>query len=509
MMNIHKNKGRWKFTLYFSALVAFIIIIYYSNLLITNIAKEERKRVQIWADAISYRAELVNYTEKFFERIRIEERKRSEIFAQAIVKLNETTLEEDITFYSSIIEFNSTIPCFIVNSKGRIDFSANLPEEIARKRHISEIADYRATFDSIRIPYFNNEYVTFFYAESKIYTELRLVLNDLTQSFFKELVDNSASVPVIVTDENETFVVTFGKVDTAIINNPAKLSVLIAKMKSENTPIKIELPDLKTCYVFYQESSVLKQLRLFPFLQFSIVLIFAGVAYLLFSLARKSEQNQVWVGMSKETAHQLGTPISSLMAWTELLKEQNVDPVLINEMDKDVHRLMTIAQRFSKIGSLPELTDENLIEVIDSFLGYLQTRISKKVTVAFSKPQDRDILIPLNRYLFEWVIENLVKNSVDAMNGEGAIHIEIIEEQKVVHIDIRDSGKGISSQKQKQIFQPGYTSKERGWGLGLTLAKRIINEYHGGKLYVKSSTLDVGTVMRITLYKRVKPQIQK
>lgn len=502
-MNVNKHKGRWKFILYLSAFIAFMVIIYYSNLLISNIAKEERKRVQIWANAISYRAELMNYTEKFFDRIRIEEQKRVGIYAEAIQKLSEASLEdENLTFYVSIIEFNSTIPSIIANSNtGKIDVAVNVDPEIANKEYVSEIGNRIKEFNSINVPYYQGESVTVYYKESKIYTELRIVLDDLIRTFFQEMVINTASVPVIVTDENETFVVNYGNVDSVIIQNPAKRAALIAKMKNENTPIKIELPDLKTCYVFYQESSVLKQLRLFPFLQFFIVLIFAMVAYFLFSLFRKSEQNQVWVGMSKETAHQLGTPISSLMAWTELLKEQNVDPDLIKEMDKDVHRLMTIAQRFSKIGSLPELKKENVVEVIDSFLIYLQTRVSKKILIDFIKPSDPNIMIPLNRYLFEWVIENVVKNAVDAMDGKGSITISITQDPKVVHIDIQDVGKGMTSQKQKQIFQPGFTSKERGWGLGLTLARRIINEYHGGKLFVKSSTIDVGTVMRITLMK--------
>ncbi|MDL2296764.1 HAMP domain-containing histidine kinase [Bacteroidales bacterium OttesenSCG-928-B11] len=500
-MDVQENKGKWKLALYLSAFIAFIIVIYYSNLLVSNIAKEERNRVRIWADGISYKAELVNYTEKFFNRIREEERKRASIFAQAILKLDQASLDDDLTFYGSIIEFNSTIPCVVVSNSGEIIWAVNVEPEISRKQYIWQVEDYRNNFDSISISYDRNMTNTVFYKESKIYTELRSVLNDLIQSFFQEIVINSASVPVIVTDENETYVVEYGNIDSLIVCNPARLAEQIARMKDENAPIKIELPNLGTCYVFYQESSVLKQLRLFPFLLFFIVVIFAGVAYMLFSLARKSEQNRVWVGMSKETAHQLGTPISSLMAWTELLKEQNVDPTLIKEMDKDVHRLETIAQRFSKIGSLPELVEENLIEVIESFLSYLQTRVSKKISLEFIKPQNSNILIPMNRYLFEWVVENLVKNAIDAMDGEGVIFVELTAEQKVIHIDIRDCGKGISSQKQKQIFQPGYTSKKRGWGLGLTLARRIINEYHGGKLFVKSSSVNVGTVMRITMNK--------
>ena len=503
-MDIYGKKRRWKILLYLSAAIAFTVIVYYSNVLISNVSKEERRRVEIWADAVSYKAQLVNSTEKFFERIRVEEGKRAWLFAQAIKKINEIPLGEDLTFYASVISSNSTIPAILVGPDGKtIDAMLNVPPEYEGKKYIWEIENFGAHFDSIKIQHLENSYVTFYYQESLIYTDLRVVLNNLIQSFFQEVVINSASVPVVVTDKSERKVIAFGQLDSAKVHNPDILPKIIQKMKDENPPIIIELPDNQTCYVFYEESSVLKQLRLFPFLQFFIVLIFAGVAYLLFSVARKSEQNQVWVGMSKETAHQLGTPISSLMAWTEILKEENIDKSLIKEIDKDVHRLETIAQRFSKIGSLPELRDENLLDILEEFVVYLQTRISKKVKIELIIPKDKIILLPMNRYLFEWVVENLTKNAVDAMTGEGAIFIEVKEEAKVVHIDIQDSGKGIPQNKQKQIFVPGYTSKERGWGLGLTLAKRIIREYHKGKLFVKSSTLNVGTVMRITLRREV------
>ena len=205
--------------------------------------------------------------------------------------------------------------------------------------------------------------------------------------------------------------------------------------------------------------------------------------------------------MSKETAHQLGTPISSLMAWTEILRESEVDPTMVDEIDKDVKRLDTIAQRFSKIGSVPELKEENLVVVIRDFTSYLRTRISSKVSIIFDSENTPDIIIPLNRYLFEWVIENLCKNSVDAMDGCGTITIVVTDEPRHVHIDITDTGKGIPPKKQKTIFNPGYTSKSRGWGLGLTLARRIIKEYHKGKLFVKNSVVGEGTTMRITLNK--------
>jgi signal transduction histidine kinase len=278
--------------------------------------------------------------------------------------------------------------------------------------------------------------------------------------------------------------------------------ILLKTMKNVNLPIEIELPEQGTCYVFYKESTVLTRLRYFPFIQFIIILIFLVVAYLLFSYARKSEQNQVWVGMSKETAYQLGTPISALLAWNELLKENNVDETIITEIDKDLHRLETIAQRFSKIGSIPEFQPENIVTVLQDFVLYLQARLSKQIDIKFIIPENPEIIVPINRYLFEWVIENICKNSVDAIDGKGVILLNIIEEEKWVHIDISDTGKGISGQRQKSIFNPGYTSKKRGWGLGLTLAKRIIVEYHKGKLFVLKSLVGKGTTMRISLKKR-------
>ena len=503
-MNVYGKKRKWKFWLYGSAAVAFVIIIYFSNLLINNIAREERHRIEIWANAIAYKADLMKYTEKFFERIKVEEGKRASILAQAIQKVNDAGLEDDLTFFVDIITSNSTIPSIIVDPKGRINTAVNVDPEIQKLKYIRELSDYKETFDSIEIHYDPTnykEYVIIFYKESKIYSDLKIVLHNLIHSFFQEVVINSASVPVIVTDENEQTIVEFGNIDSAKIHNPQNLLKILEKMKRENQPIKIELPENTTYYVFYEESSVLNQIRLFYFFLSLIAIIFVGVAYLLFSVSRKSEQNQVWVGMSKETAHQLGTPISSLMAWNELLREQNVDNSIITEIDKDVTRLETIAQRFSKIGSVPELKPENLIEVIREFVAYLQTRIPKSAKIEIIANVNVALQIPLNRYLFEWVIENLCKNSIDAMNGKGTIFIEITEDKKCVYIDVKDTGKGIPSKKIKNIFNPGYTSKDRGWGLGLTLAKRIIKEYHKGKLFVKSSTLGIGTVMRISLKK--------
>lgn len=487
--------------LFGSATIIFFVFLFYSNQIIKNIAEEERQKVAVWADAITYKSALVNHTDKFFEEIRIEEGKRASILAQALQKVNEASPNEEITFYLNIITSNSTIPSIVVNENGEIDCAVNVDPEITELKNIHELGSRLSEYDSVIIPYYKSQYIIVYYKESQIYSNLRIMIDNLVQSFFQEVVINDASVPVIITDETMKNVLATGNIDTSLISNSQKCAALIEDMLSSNPPIEIEVPNQGKCYVLYEESLLLRQLRFFPFVQVLILLAFIIVAYLMFSASRKSEQNQVWVGMSKETAHQLGTPISSLLAWSELLKEDNVNETILMEINKDLNRLETIAQRFSKIGSVPELKPENIVQVIDEFVRYLQTRISKKVIIKFNHNGIEDLQIPINRYLFEWVIENMCKNSVDAMNGNGVIIIDLVDDKKVLHIDVSDTGKGIPSKNVKAIFKPGYTSKSRGWGLGLTLAKRIIEEYHKGKLFVKSSVIDYGTVMRITLKK--------
>lgn len=495
-------KSHWRWLLFASALLVFVFILYYSSKLINNIAQEERQRIEIWAGAITYKAQIVNETEHFFNSIRLEEGNHAALLAKAIKKVTEADLDEDLTFYQDIITSNSTVPTIIANMKGDIDAAVNVPDSISEMKNVSELGPDRGGFDSLRLTYYAHDYVTIYYKESKIYYDLHTVIDNLLQSFFQETVINSASVPVIITDSTKKHVINAGNIDSSILANPVSMAQKLESMKSGNEPIELDMADHGRCYVFYEESSVLKQLRYFPYIELGIVLIFIIVAYLLFSVSRKSEQNRVWVGMSKETAHQLGTPISSLMAWTELLKEMDVDPSISTEIGKDVHRLETIAQRFSKIGSAPVLEDTDIIPIIDDFTSYMQSRIPSLVSIKFNKPERESIVLPINRYLFEWVIENLIKNAVDAMDGQGAINIDIVEENKHVCIDVADTGKGIPAKLQRQIFKAGYTSKNRGWGLGLTLAKRIINDYHKGKLFVKSSVIGHGTVMRIQLKKK-------
>lgn len=254
-------------------------------------------------------------------------------------------------------------------------------------------------------------------------------------------------------------------------------------------------------YVCYDESLILKRLAAYPYIQLGVVLIFVVIAILALLYSKRAEQNKVWVGLSKETAHQLGTPISSLMAWVEILKETYPDDELIPEMNRDVERLQRVADRFSKIGSLPEPVSASMNTVLRNVVEYMDRRTSKKVEIECECPS-HEVMVSMNASLFEWVIENLCKNAVDAMEGKGRIILTLDEDDRMVVIEVTDNGKGIKKKDVKNVFKPGFTTKSRGWGLGLSLAKRIVEEYHKGKIYVKSSEVGVGTTFRIELRKK-------
>lgn len=271
-------------------------------------------------------------------------------------------------------------------------------------------------------------------------------------------------------------------------------------IRDDNPPIELDMT-LHKEYIYFGNSRLLDLLRYYPLFQLAVVLVFGLAAYLFFDASRRSEQNQVWVGLAKETAHQLGTPLSSLTAWVEYFKsDPQYDPEIVKELEKDVIRLDIITTRFSNIGSIPVLKPENIIETIETFMSYLQKRISTKVVFSLDNQLNQRNTVNVNRYLFEWVIENICKNAVDAMGGVGSLKITLSEtKNNKIAIDIKDSGKGISKQNLSKVFDPGFSTKKRGWGLGLTLAKRIIENYHDGKLFVKQSELNKGTTFRILL----------
>ena len=315
------------------------------------------------------------------------------------------------------------------------------------------------------------------------------------------IVSQNTTIPIIIVNPDGTF-----NSDANISYSEGRrqqvLTHELVKMKAYSEPIPIKISEETTQYLYFSESDILRNLRYYPFVQLVVIVIFILVAYFAFSATQRAEQNQVWVGMSKETAHQLGTPISSLMAWIELLKLQKVDENIISEFEKDTQRLEKITERFSKIGSRPELLSTNIVEVLTSTVSYLKTRSSQRVIFETSFDKNDVILVPMNAALFSWVIENLCKNAIDAMENHGNITLSLKEVHETVVLDITDTGKGVPKSQFKTIFQPGFSTKKRGWGLGLSLAKRIIENYHSGKIFIKWSETGKGTTFRIVLNKR-------
>lgn len=345
-----------------------------------------------------------------------EERNKMEVWAQAMQTLQEADETTDLSLVLSVIQGNKTIPVIVLNSDGEVMDCRNV--EIGAKDSTSYVADYG-----------HRMYKAGHY---------------------------------------------------------------------------IQIGDSVDCQlVCYDESTLLKRLSQYPYWQLGIVMIFVVVAIIALLASKRAEQNKVWVGLSKETAHQLGTPISSMMAWVEILKENYPDDELIPEMDKDVKRLELIAERFSKIGSLPEPVDASMNDVLARVTDYMARRTSKKVEIVRVLPE-REVVVKMNASLFEWVIENLCKNAVDAMEGRGKIVLSLYDEGQKVVVEVTDNGKGIRKKDIKNVFTPGFTTKKRGWGLGLSLAKRIVEEYHKGRIYVKSSELGVGTTFRIEMPKQVR-----
>jgi signal transduction histidine kinase len=502
-LNIYTRKKRWKWILFALAILIVSASLWYTNILVREIARDERNNIRIWADAIYQKAELVNYTDNFFNQIKEEERKRVELLAEAYQLITIVEESDVLNFFLTFIRENTTVPVILTDNRNKIknatniDFSQDTVEYL-KGRRLGEFMVH----PPVKIAYEGDKFDYLYYKDSKLFTELRVVIDDLIESFFSEIVLNSASVPVIITDSTKRHVLEYGLLDEKRAQDSLYVMETLAHMANDNEPIEIELSDKGKRYIFYQDSALLTRIMYFPYFQLGVIGLFLIIAYIFFSSARKSEQNQVWVGLAKETAHQLGTPLSSMIAWIELLKMDGQSNETVSELNKDVERLKKITERFSKIGSEPKLKDENIVHVIYDSVNYIKSRSSKKVNYRILQPKQSKISVPINLHLFEWVIENICKNAIDAISGEGNIDIDIQEEEKLVLIDISDDGKGIPKSRFKTIFNPGFTSKKRGWGLGLSLAQRIIRDYHRGKIFVKNSTLNKGTTFRIILRKK-------
>ena len=327
----------------------------------------------------------------------------------------------------------------------------------------------------------------------------RLLLNDEYSDFIFNIIEQNENIPVIIVDDRDRYI-SARNFREPKINVNQYYEKQIKRLKNTNPPIEIVLDEKSSQYIYYDNSNLLKMLEYFPYFQLSVIALFLTLVIWALSTDKRAEQDKLWAGLSKETAHQLGTPISSLMAWNEILKTKlGNNDMIVAEINKDVERLKTITERFSKIGSIPELSEQDISQITAQSVEYMLNRTSKKITYSIDDSSTEHTCL-ISTPLFEWVIENLCKNAIDAMEGkEGTIDFELFNLEDSLIIEITDSGRGIERNKFKSIFEPGYTTKQRGWGLGLSLAKRIIEEYHHGKIFVKSSELGLGTTFRIEL----------
>lgn len=337
---------------------------------------------------------------------------------------------------------------------------------------------------------------------AKAYERFSTADLDAEISLESKIIGNNHNIPMIITNEQDS-ITEWSNLNIEKTKNPKFLKRQLSIMKGQNKPVTVSYLSENeniTLYIHYRDSDLLTKLKYYPVALILILFLFASVIYLFFKSNKVAEQNKLWTGMAKETAHQIGTPLSSLLGWIEILRLENTDENTVKEIENDVHRLNTIAERFSKIGSVPILKKLDIVYATISSFNYLKSRSSKQVEFIFEAPK-KEILANINLQLFSWVIENLVKNAIDAMEGKGKIELNISENEKNVIITISDTGKGIPKNLQQQIFSPGFTTKKRGWGLGLSLAKRIIEDYHNGKISVLKSELNKGTTFVLSLKK--------
>lgn len=486
------------------AVVAMLVIaasLWYTNNLVKSIAEQETRQVKMWAAAMEQHAMMMKSTEEFFNKVSEQEQLRVDLLASAYRRIIDISNNENTAIYLDIIRNNISIPLVLTDGKGNILSSNNLPPEQEGKSSFdAEMKQAFSKFPPIKIDPGYGIVQWLYYNESLNYTELKAVLESMIDHFMEEITINSVGAPVIITNEDQSQILGFGNLDSIMMRDTTYVQQQLAIMADENDPLQIEFMNTGKATIFYRTSDLVEQMRYYPMIQFLVFALFLLIAYLLFSYARRSEQNQVWAGMAKETAHQLGTPLSSLMGWIELLKMQEEPFVGTHEMEKDIERLQIVADRFSKIGSVPVLEPTDINYLIRDTMDYLQKRFSNKFEFEINLPED-ELIIPLIPSLFRWVLENLTKNAVDAMGDKGKITLDLIDDSDHIHIDLSDTGKGIQKSNIKMVFNPGYTSKKRGWGLGLSLAKRIIEDYHKGKIFVKSSIVGEGTTFRITLKK--------
>jgi signal transduction histidine kinase len=517
-MNIYSSKQRWKIALLFIAILFVGVSLLVSNGIVSKVHEREKERATQWADAIKKKVELVQLTNRTFSQLRDKEREKMTLWIDATKEVSKPTaldLNTDFSFPFQIINQNKNIPVILVDNENQVSGYVNLdfdttairknsPEASAKEiikyfddSLFSLTQQWRLLNPPFTIEVYEGLFMTYFYGDSKALLRLEEERDSLLASFNRDLINNEGLVPVLLYDVTGDSVIGSNLLAEQVSTKSA-MEKTRNKLGAINLPIEILVGEKEELLLYYDSSSELKQLKYFPYIQFIIIGLFIFIGYLIFSTFRKAEQNKVWAGMAKETAHQLGTPLSSLMAWTELLDENKDNLSITTEMRKDITRLEKVTDRFSKIGSTSKLNENDILTTIENILVYLRPRISNKVEITFKQPQF--IGVPHNAPLLEWVIENIVKNAVDAMEAKGKIEISISTDLHFAHIDIKDNGKGIDKKQLLTVFQPGFSTKQRGWGLGLSLVKRIVNEYHKGRVFVLSSELGKGTTFRISLH---------
>lgn len=490
---MYRTKQRWKWWLGFSAAFIVLLVSAYTGYLVKFVANEEKQKVELWGKAIQKRAELIRQTKKMFRRFEEEDKQNIDLWVKALQCLVSGCSDE---LAATIVGSNNTIPVILVDEGGNIITHNHFPEGADLKAEVERLKQRKRFVDaSYEVNGELKKQIAYF-DDSIIFSDLKGTIDDLLSNFISETVINAASVPVIITNVAGDSLIAQGNLQPAGIEEQWSAQQIMERMKEFNH-MQVELDDGDSYQIYYQDSLIVSSLTYFPFVLFTVIFLFVLVAYLLFSTARRVEQNQVWVGMSKETAHQLGTPLSSLMGWIELFKARGVEPEGVREMERDVNRLDTVAQRFSKIGSQPDLKPVDLTPLVRDMVSYMQARSRKNIQIRAEIRCDL-ARIEGNLPLLEWVLENLIRNSLDAMPEAGEIRLVLEKIGNQLQLDVCDSGKGIPRKLWKTIFKPGYTTKKRGWGLGLSLTKRIVENYHNGRIGVFSSEADKGTCIRIS-----------
>ena len=480
-------KSHLKYTLLALTILLALWALWQVHRVADQVRQTEEAKVRLWANAIGQRNQLAAATQEFFQQATLDEHRKMQLYTDILQSFGDPDLGTDMGFslrYVNYIVDSSHTPLIITTARDSI---ITVPQELAGQKLEGPLLEEYSQNPPFSYSLWGMP-MTLYYKESEYYTQLRKVLDGYTQTFLNDITQNSVMVPVVIVDSTRSRII-------ASSSQQSDLS------KFSNDPIEVRLPSGGLGYVYYETTPLLRTLRWVPLFYLLIAAALILVSYFLFRTAHSAEQNRIWVGLAKETAHQLGTPISSLTGWVEYLRGKEFTPQYADEVEKDLQRLGTVAQRFSKIGSAPQLKVEDVKEATLAAIGYLQNRSPRRVHFNVAFPEGETFLAPLEQYLFQWVIENLCKNAIDAMEGDGTVTIVASQDARKIHLDISDTGRGMSPAVQRHIFDSGFTTKTRGWGLGLPLARRIVNQYHRGRLYLKYSIPGQGSCFRISLRK--------